>query len=91
MRPRYGGYLDMGVVAWNLALMPEEKREATLAEVLGAEDLGGTAADRTLVREMLMAMLRRKEEHFAENRRAIISYELVDRGHDFYLSVVSTT
>jgi hypothetical protein len=41
-------------------------------------------------REFVEVMVRRKEEYFASNRRAIISFELTDMGDDYHLSVAST-
>ena len=35
-------------------------------------------------------MVRQKQEHFAANQRAIVSFELTDRGDDYYLAVAST-
>ncbi len=82
--------LQLGVLAWNAALLPEEKRQVMVDEILAAGFARASAADRAEVRQFIEAMIRRKEELFAANRRAIISFELTDRGDDFYISVAST-
>ena len=46
--------------------------------------------DRAQAREIIEMLVRRKEEHFTANRRAIISFELTDTGDDYHLSVAST-
>lgn len=46
-------------------------------------------ADRARAWEIIEMLVRRKEEHFAGNRRAIISFELADTGDDYHLSVAS--
>jgi hypothetical protein len=39
---------------------------------------------------LVEALVRRKEELFAANRRALVSFELTDRGDDYHLTVAST-
>jgi hypothetical protein len=82
--------LHLGVLAWNAALMPEGKRRAMIDDVLEAGLSRASAADRAAARQIVDALIRRKEELFAANRRAILSFELTDRGDDFYLSVASS-
>ncbi len=59
-------------------------------DVLAAGFARASAADLAEVRQFIEAMIRRKEELFAANRRAILSFELTDRGDDFYLAVASS-
>jgi hypothetical protein len=82
--------LTLGILAWNAALMPEPKRQAFIDEMIEAGFTRANAADRALARDLVEIMVRRKLEHFAANRRAIVSFELTDRGYDFHLSVAST-
>jgi hypothetical protein len=82
--------LQLGVLAWNAALLPEDKRRAMVDDLLAAGFTRASAADLAEVRQFIEAMIRRKEELFAANRRAILSFELTDRGDDFYLAVAST-
>ena len=62
------------------------------AEQAGALDQVATALSEearedfyAIVREMI----ERKNKHFAEYDRLILDYELVDRGNDFHITVVS--
>jgi hypothetical protein len=82
--------LNLAVLAWNAALLPEDKRRAMVDDMLAAGFSRASAADRAFARQIIEAMIRRKEEHFATNRRAIVSFQLIDRGDDFHLSVAST-
>ena len=80
----------LAVVAWNAALLPEEKRQTMIDEVLkeGAKQIP-KKGQRDL-KLLLAAMIQRKLSHFAENRRYIVSIELTEMGQDYYLSVAST-
>jgi hypothetical protein len=82
--------LMLGSLAWNAALLPEDKRRAMIEETLGAGFSRAGEAERDAVREIVELLVRRKLEHFAANQRAIISFELTDTGDDFHLSVAST-
>jgi hypothetical protein len=50
---------------------------------------GAAKAQRAEAREIIETMVRCKLEHFADNQRAIVSFELTDAGDDDHLSVVS--
>lgn len=82
--------LHLAVLAWDAALMPEDKREAMITDCLGAGFSRASEADRAQARELIEALVRRKLEHFAANRRTIISFEVTDTGDGFHLSVAST-
>jgi hypothetical protein len=82
--------LSLAVLAWNAALLPEDKRQAMVDEILAAGFARESAADRAFARQVIEAMIRRKEEHFAAIRRAILSFELTDRGDDYYLAVAAS-
>ena len=82
--------LDLGMLAWNAALLPEGERRAMIDKILAAGLSRASEADRAQARELIEALVRRKEEHFAANRRVIVSINVTDRGDDYYLSVAST-
>jgi hypothetical protein len=86
----YRKLLNLGMLAWNAALLPEDQRRAMIAETLGAGLSRASEADRAQAREFIETLVRRKEEHFAANRRAMISFELTDTGTGYYLTVAST-
>jgi hypothetical protein len=82
--------LNLAVLAWNAALLPEGQRRAMIEETLEAGLSRASAADRAQARAFLKTLVRRKDEHFAANRRAIISFELTDTGDGYHLTVAST-
>jgi hypothetical protein len=82
--------LTLALLAWNAALLPEDRRRTMIDETLGAGFSRASEADRSQAREFVEVMVRRKEEYFPSNRRAIISFELTDKGDDYHLSVAST-
>ncbi len=82
--------LNMGMLAWNAALLPEHERPAMIEKLLAAGLSRASEADRALARQFVELLVRRKLEHFAANRRAIISFQLTDRGGDYHISVAST-
>jgi hypothetical protein len=86
----YRKLLTLATLAWNAALLPEDRRKDMIDDVLskglplGSDELGAG------LRSIVEAMIERKEAHFSSNRRAIISFELQDRGEDYHLTVAST-
>lgn len=86
----YRMLLNMGMLAWNVALQPEEQREPSIDEVLGRALAGAEPMALAAAKAIVEALVRRKLEFFADNRRMIYSFELTDRGDDFHLTVAST-
>jgi hypothetical protein len=78
------------MLAWNVALLPEGQRPAVIDKTVGAGFSGSSKEDRAMAKEFVEMLVRRKEERFAANRRAIISFELTDTGDGFHLTVAST-
>lgn len=77
--------LTTALVAWNTALQPEEERANSLEQIAVAlpeearEDFYGVVAE----------MIERKNRYFAQYDRTILDYELVDRGDDYHITVMS--
>ena len=86
----YRALLHLGLLAWNAALLPEVERWAGIDQVLAEGFPGTSRADHLEIRGVVEDMVARKLEHFAENRRMIFSFELVDQGDDLQLYVVSS-
>ena len=86
----YRKLLMLALVAWNAAILPEGQRQALIDETLGVGLPGATEEDSADARRLIEDLIRRKLDHFAANKRMILSFELTDRGHDFHLSVMST-
>jgi hypothetical protein len=79
--------LGIAVAAWNVALFPAQEREAQIQGLLQALD----PEVREDTRAVIYDLVRRKEEHFARYRRAILDYEVTDTGAEYHLVVASTT
>ena len=83
--------LGFAILCWNIALAPEEEQEESLADVLA--DLGKVAQNEPPAIDSLEASARmlvhRKEALFPNNKRAILSYEIVEKGDEMTLLVTS--
>jgi hypothetical protein len=77
--------ITTALVAWNAALLPEAERADHLAAMAKALPDETHADFYAIVNEMI----ERKEKHFAQFDRTIVDYELVDRGDDYHISVMS--
>jgi hypothetical protein len=81
---RYTRY-QLGMMAWNLAMLPPHLRPRQLANLLPllAEEL------RLEVKALLMAMVARKEAEFADVRQLIQKFELRQTDDGYQLIVLS--
>jgi hypothetical protein len=83
--------LTMGMLAWNIALMPAatriEMKSEALARMLPSIGLDDIAFTRNFLNELID----RKDNFFADNQRMIMNFELqyVSRG-EYHISVAST-
>src|SRR5258708_6558507 len=78
--------LTVACVAWNAALLPPAERKKMIRE--SEETLPAEA--RPDFRALLEPLIARKQAQFAENQRAILSFELTMRPTGPYLEVMST-
>lgn len=84
------GLLSLAIVAWNAALLPDDEGEEMVDEMIATGFPRASAAERAEARGLLESLVARKREHFAANRRAIVSFELMDEGHEYRIHVMST-
>jgi hypothetical protein len=77
--------LTTALVAWNTALLPEAERAENLQKFATALPEETHEDFYVIVGEMI----ERKEKYFAQYDRMILDYELVDRGDDYHISVIS--
>jgi hypothetical protein len=86
--------IQIGVTAWNLALLPEKERIKTLDKIFVAISKNLKNIDQediTSNRAVIEDLVARKLKHFANNQRQIIDFQLEDLGQDgYHLSVAST-
>ncbi len=81
----YKKLIAVASVAWNLSLFPLNKREDAIMEALERAPV----PDRELILRMIRDLLHRKELLLPEDRRMVASYEVVDEGDNFHITVVS--
>lgn len=82
----YRKLLILGIMAWNLALLPESKRSRMFGELSA-----GFPADARVVGERIITeLIVRKERDFPQHRRMILDFEVIDAGSHWDLSLVST-
>jgi hypothetical protein len=82
---------SMGIMAWNIALMPKEKRVEMVNEAFAAIMPTSDAADLAFGKDLIEQMVDRKDKFFADNQRMIMSFELQYVSHgEYHISVAST-
>ncbi len=77
--------LTTALVAWNTALQPEENRADNLKQIAAALPEEARKYFYPIVEEMI----ERKNKYFAEYDRMILDFELIDRGDDYHITVMS--
>jgi hypothetical protein len=82
---------SMGVLAWNIALMPAETRIEMVNEAFAATMPDRDLEDIAVGKDFVEELIQRKENFFADNQRMIMNFELqyVSRG-EYHISVAST-
>ena len=80
----------LGICAWNAVLLPTDKRQKLMDEVM--QNVLGQAGEESRgdLNYILASLLKRKEQFFADDRRDIVSYRLEDIDANYHLSMVST-
>ncbi len=81
--------LEVAVLAWNLALLPEAERQTMLEEAIEQATLIDDALARQDIQEILDELIERKLTYFGDIRRLIVEFELKDTGREYQLSVAS--
>jgi hypothetical protein len=79
----------IAIMIWNASLMPEQKRQKTIEEIMNALPHSDTEEIAT-VDKMIKMLLKRKKKHFAQNRRFIVDYEVSTSKNERNVFVVST-
>ncbi len=78
--------LSVGMIAWHAALLDAVKRQELIQAT--KETLPPEARDDFI--SIVTMLIQRKLDHFADNRRMILSYQLDWNGGKFHLQVIST-
>ena len=96
----------IGITAWNVSMLPEDERDATITKLaigaIGGQSLVrritskirtallGVSRDVEDFKQVVYELIERKLRHYAANQRFIVSYELSQTEDDIHLFVVST-
>ena len=83
----YRALIGMAAAAWNVTLLPERERTQAFREIIA----GAAAKDRHAVADILVALVRRKEELFPDDRRTIVHWEVSELADEYHVSVASIT
>ena len=78
----------VGILAWNIALLPKELRQESLDSMIAKAVPPDAAAD---FQKIIDEMMARKQRCFAENRRFIPAHHWTMTTKGPHLSVISTT
>jgi hypothetical protein len=78
--------ITMGVVAWNAALLPSERQEKTIDQIISRVARDGAKE----FRECVYEMIERKQTWFAQIKRLVLGFDLTMTERGPHLSVIST-
>jgi hypothetical protein len=82
--------LQIAVIAWNIAVMPEAEKQPALKEFLNLTVQNKDPLAQKEMQSLIEELIARKEELFPNNQRYIMDFQLEDAGDQFHLSVAST-
>lgn len=85
----YRGMLRIGVLAWNAAMLPADRRAGFL-DGIAAEEEASLDFVAPVMTELVREMIARKLALYPDVRRQIISFELTRTDREYRLSVAST-
>jgi hypothetical protein len=79
----------LAVVAWNAAVFDALGQPGFVDQMI-ASALPPDEAFRRDFRQVVNDLIQRKQQHFADTRRIIVSYKLTETQGDYHLAVAST-
>ena len=80
----------LAVIAWNLAMMPEQERQPMIDELINVGLKGNDPLAQQDTRKIIDELIARKQKYFAKNQRYILNFQLQETGDQCHLSVAST-
>jgi len=83
-------FIELAVVAWNLAILPEAARQAMREQFQSSLGRNGLPEDQEFLDSLLDELMERKLQYFPNNRRLIMDFQFEDAGDQYHLSVAST-
>ena len=82
---RYEMLIGAAATAWNLSLLPEAERPAALRRAFRKAKVTDVEAPA----EVIVTLMRRKEQLFPHDHRTIVSWEVSESGDQCHVSVAS--
>jgi len=82
----YRALVEIGEIAWNLALLDPQERNEELASAVKKV----ASPDADIFRQVLEGMVARKYELFPQDRRLVVGVEVTARGDRFHIMAAST-
>jgi hypothetical protein len=80
----------LAALAWNASFLPPGEQAKMIDEVLGAGFPADAGELKAGLKEIVGALIARKQALFSGYTRKIINFELTDAGNSFHLTVAST-
>ena len=77
--------ITLAALAWNLAALPQEQRDAALLDAARGVGVQG----RSMLKAIITEVLCRKLELFPEDHRVIVSYEVTESAGTYHVLVAS--
>ncbi|MDA0266853.1 MAG: hypothetical protein O2890_15540 [Cyanobacteria bacterium] len=85
----FEAFLNIAVIAWNIALFPEDQQPQKVDLIVAKAAKGNTQIQQEM-RSVLEELITRKQQHFASIKRQIVEFQLKGRGKNMHLSVAAT-
>ena len=82
---RYETLIGAAATAWNLSLLPEAERPAALRGAFRKAEIRDVEA----AAEVIVTLMRRKEQLFPHDNRTIVSWEVSESGDQCHVSIAS--
>lgn len=85
----YSKLLHLGMIAWNTTLFPEAEQARMIQQLL--DTMPGAGQEMTAgLRQMIADLMMRKKALYPDNRRMMVSLDLIDTGNGYRLTVASS-
>lgn len=85
-RESFERLIIIGIAAWNSAIQPEPAINDVIKEFAKKMSI----IDRFYFRRFLKVLVKRKNQLYPENKRFIVSYQVIETGSGWHVSVIST-
>jgi hypothetical protein len=87
----YHKLLSIAVLAWNTSFYPETEQQNIIDECIDLAAPSASTEVKKEAKDIINTLIKRKQTYFADYKRLIVDYQLIDMGKDYHLTVASTT